>query len=510
MSTTQASATQVSARHIDAQQFAELAARGFNRIPVVREVLADFETPLSTYLKLAGGKYSYLFESVQGGEKWGRYSMIGLPCRTVIKVRGNQVCVETDGQLISEESHDDPFVFVEAFQKTFNVAPLLDVPGFGGGLVGYFSYDTVRYVEPGLGSAPGRDEIGTPEIVLMVSEEVVVFDNLRGTIALVCNADPSQDDAFDNVQQRLDELESALARPLSQPLIEQQASDDSTSQEQDFTSSFQQAPFENAVNRIKDYILAGDVMQVVLAQRMSVPFAGDPINAYRALRYLNPSPYMVFFNMEDHHIVSASPEILARVEDGLITVRPLAGTRKRGATEEEDLALEKELLADAKEIAEHLMLIDLSRNDSGRVSKTGSVTVPRKMFVERYSHVMHIASIVESQIREDKTALDVLKATLPVGTLSGAPKVRAMEIIDELEPVKRGVYGGAMGYIGWNGNMDMAIAIRTAVIKDQTLYVQAGAGVVADSVPRSEWEETMNKARAIFRAVALAERGLRL
>ncbi|MDP2379021.1 MAG: anthranilate synthase component I family protein, partial [Pseudohongiella sp.] len=271
-----------------------------------------------------------------------------------------------------------------------------------------------------------------------------------------------------------------------------------------------QAPFEKAVNSIKDYILAGDVMQVVLAQRMSVPFDGDPIHAYRALRYLNPSPYMVFFNMGDHHIVSASPEILARVEEGLITVRPLAGTRKRGATDEQDQALEQELLADAKEIAEHLMLIDLSRNDSGRVSKTGSVHVLKKMFVERYSHVMHIASIVESQMSDDKTALDVLKATLPVGTLSGAPKVRAMQIIDQLEPVKRGIYGGAMGYIGWGGNMDMAIAIRTAVIKDNTLYVQAGAGVVADSVPTLEWEETMNKARAIFRAVALAQKGLQL
>ncbi|MEC8860841.1 MAG: anthranilate synthase component I [Pseudomonadota bacterium] len=506
---TQQDVPAISARSLDESRFAQLAAQGYNRIPVVREVLADFETPLSTYLKLAGGEYTYLFESVQGGEKWGRYSMIGLPCRTVIKVRDHQVEVETDGKLVSSEIYDDPFVFVESFQKEYNVAPISDVPRFSGGLVGYFSYDTVRYVEPTLGAATGSDEIGTPEIVLMVSEEVVVFDNLRGTIAIVCNVDPSQPNAFNNAMKRLDDIESRLAQPLSQPIIEQQMPD-AQLQEQDFRSSFQQAPFESAVDSIKDYILAGDVMQVVLAQRMSVPFVGDPIHAYRALRYLNPSPYMVFFNMGDHHIVSASPEILARVEDGTITVRPLAGTRKRGQTEEEDKTLEQELLADAKEIAEHLMLIDLSRNDSGRVSKTGSVTVPKKMFVERYSHVMHIASIVESEMRDDKTALDVLKATLPVGTLSGAPKVRAMEIIDELEPVKRGVYGGAMGYIGWNGNMDMAIAIRTAVIKDQTLFVQAGAGVVADSVPRSEWEETMNKARAIFRAVALAQRGLKL
>jgi anthranilate synthase component 1 len=279
---------------------------------------------------------------------------------------------------------------------------------------------------------------------------------------------------------------------------------------QDYRLHFSQPDFEAAVNRIKEYIVAGDVMQVVIAQRMSVDFAGDPINVYRALRFLNPSPYMVFFDLGDHHVVSASPEILARVEDGKITVRPLAGTRKRGANEAEDQALEQELLADEKELAEHLMLIDLSRNDSGRVSKIGSVKVTRKMFVERYSHVMHIASIVESEIRDDCAALDVLKSTLPVGTLSGAPKVRAMEIIDELEPEKRGIYGGAMGYLGWNDNMDMAIAIRTAVIKDQTLYVQAGAGIVADSQPESEWEETQNKARAIVRALQMAQQGLKL
>lgn len=495
---------------MNAEQFRQLAAEGYNLIPVVREVLADFETPLSTYTKLADGVYTYLFESVQGGEKWGRYSIIGLPCRTVLRVVGNTVTVERDGDVIETHTSEDPFVFVTAFKARYRVAEIKNVPRFGGGLVGYFAYDSVRYVEPSLGSAPGSDEISTPDILLMVSEEVVVFDNLRGTIAIVCNTDPSAPDAWSRAQARLDDIEATLAKPLALPPAPELSASVAQSREQDFWSSFEQALFEKSVNKIKDYILAGDVMQVVLAQRMSVPFAGDPMQAYRALRYLNPSPYMVFFNMGDHHIVSASPEILARVEDGLITVRPLAGTRKRGQTEEEDLALEQELLADTKEIAEHLMLIDLSRNDSGRVSKTGSVTVPKKMFVERYSHVMHIASIVESEMRDDKTALDVLKATLPVGTLSGAPKVRAMEIIDELEPVKRGVYGGAMGYIGWGGNMDMAIAIRTAVIKNSTLYVQAGAGVVADSVPQLEWEETLNKARAIFRAVELAEQGLRL
>lgn len=493
-------------------EISALAVQGYNRIPLVRQVLADLDTPLSTYLKLGRGLHTYFFESVQGGEKWGRYSIIGLPCRTVLRVVGNVITVETDGVVVEQVERDDPFVFVDEFKQRYRVAPLQGQQRFSGGLVGYFGYDTVRYVEPGLGASRGEDDIGTPDILLMVSEEVVVFDNLQGTVSLIVNIDPGQADAHGIGQKRLDELEAALRLPMSaQPSASSQSiatrGAGQGMAETDFVSRFRQPDFEAGVERIKDYILAGDVMQVVIAQRMSIPFSGDPMNVYRALRFLNPSPYMVFFNMGDHHVVSASPEILARVEDRKITVRPLAGTRKRGTTEQEDLALEQELLADAKEIAEHLMLIDLSRNDSGRVSETGSVTVPRKMFVERYSHVMHIASIVESVMHEDRTALDVLKATLPVGTLSGAPKVRAMEIIDELEPVKRGIYGGAMGYLGWNGNMDMAIAIRTAVIKNDRLFVQAGAGVVADSVPRLEWEETMNKARAIFRAVELAQKG---
>ena len=486
------------------EQFKQLTDSGYNRIPVIREVLADTETPLSTYLKLGKGKHSYFFESVQGGEKWGRYSIIGLPCKTVIRAIGSKVQLEQDGEVVEELETDDPFEFVNEFKARHNVAPLPAGQRFAGGLVGYFAYDTVRYVETSIGEAKGTDVIQTPDILLMVSEEVIVFDNLRGTISLVINADTSAENALEDAWRRLDELTARLNEPVQIP-AHAEASKVSLD---DFRLHFRQEDFQKAVDRIKEYIVAGDVMQVVLAQRMSVDFDGDPIQVYRALRYLNPSPYMVFFDMGDHHVVSASPEILARVESGKITVRPLAGTRKRGATEAEDQALEEELLADEKEIAEHLMLIDLSRNDSGRVSKIGSVTVPRKMFVERYSHVMHIASIVESEMRDDKTALDVLKATLPVGTLSGAPKVRAMEIIDELEPEKRGIYGGAMGYLAWNDNMDMAIAIRTAVIKDGKLYVQAGAGIVADSVPESEWEETQNKARAIVRAVQLANDSL--
>ena len=489
------------------EQFRDLAGQGYNRIPLTREVLADLETPLSVYLKLASGPYSYFLESVQGGEKWGRYSIIGLPCHTVLKVSGHRFSIETQGTVTDARDSQDPFQDIAEFQQHYKIPELEGLPRFNGGLVGYFAYDTVRYVEHKVANTAPEDSVGTPDIVLMVSEEVVVFDNLRGTITLLVYVDPAQENAFEHGQARLDELNEALHKPLDptlfKPLPQSREVDEAS-----FVSSFGKEAYETAVEKIKDYIVAGDVMQVVLAQRMSIPFSGEAINVYRALRQLNPSPYMVYMDLEDFHIVSASPEILARVEDGHVTVRPLAGTRRRGRTEEEDLALEKELLADEKEIAEHLMLIDLSRNDAGRVSKTGSVKVTRKMFVERYSHVMHIASNVESALADDKTALDVLKATLPVGTLSGAPKVRAMEIIDEFEPVKRGVYGGAMGYLSWNGNMDMAIAIRTAVIKDQTLYVEAGAGIVADSEPRLEWKETMNKARALFSAVKLAEEGL--
>ena len=488
------------------EEFEHLASKGYNRVPLVREVLADTETPLSIYLKLGKGKHSYFFESVQGGEKWGRFSIIGLPCSTILRVSGNNVSVITDDIVQEEVETDDPFGFISDFKSRFNVAVTKNDHRFIGGLVGYFSYDAVRFVEPTIGPSLGIDEIKTPDILLMLSEEVVVFDNLRGTISFVINVDSEKLENYKLAQARLDQLQEMLKCSAPLPNSEKVESEGGN----EFQHHFDQESYETAVRRIKDYIAAGDVMQVVLAQRMSIDFLGDPVNVYRALRYLNPSPYMVFFDMGDHHIASSSPEILARVEAGKITVRPLAGTRKRGATESEDIALEEELLSDAKEIAEHLMLIDLSRNDSGRVSKIGTVKVPKKFVIERYSHVMHIASVVESEIRSDKSSLDVLQSTLPVGTLSGAPKVRAMQIINELEPEKRGVFGGAMGYLGWNDNMDMAIAIRTAVIKENKLYVQAGAGIVADSQPTMEWEETQQKARAIVHAVRLAENSLNL
>ncbi len=487
------------------EQFAQLAAAGYNRIPVMREVLADLDTPLSAYLKLADGPYSYLLESVQGGEKWGRYSMIGLPCRTVLKVDGHTVTIETDGDVVEQHQCDDPLDFIEQFQKRYKVAEPAQVPRFNGGLVGYFGYDTVRFIEPRLEPSVPHDDIGNPDILLMVSDEVLVFDNLSGKIIFICHVDPAVDDAFNNTQQRLDVLVEQLH---TGKIADLRVTEDQRLAEGDFESAFGQEGFEQAVDRIKEYILAGDAMQVVVSQRMTVPFDAPPLNLYRALRCLNPSPYMYYLNLDGFHIVGSSPEILAHLEDGQVTVRPIAGTRKRGQNEAQDLELEAELLADPKEIAEHLMLIDLGRNDAGRVSDIGSVKLTDKMMIERYSHVMHIVSNVQGTLKPGLGPIDVLRATLPAGTLSGAPKIRAMEIIDELEPVKRGVYGGAVGYISWNGNMDTAIAIRTAVIKDKRLYIQAGAGVVADSIPRMEWEETMNKGRAIFSAVAMVQNAL--
>ncbi|NIB39178.1 anthranilate synthase component I [Pseudomaricurvus alkylphenolicus] len=484
---------------MSSKQFDQLAREGYNRIPLVREVLADLDTPLSSYLKLAQGRYSYLFESVQGGEKWGRYSMLGLPARTVLKANGDHVVIETDGAIVEELTCEDPLTFVEQFQQRFKVPELEGLPGFNGGLVGYFGYDCVRYVEPKLKATQNQDTIGTPDILLMVSDEVLVFDNLAGRLVLLVHADPTEENAYQAACDRLDQLEARL-RGQTPATAEMKLSGESAREEQ-FNSSFGEDNFKDTVDRIKDYVLAGDTMQVVISQRLSIPFEAEPLNLYRALRSLNPSPYMYFLDLGDHHVVGSSPEILARLEDGQVTVRPIAGTRRRGHTEAEDLALEQDLVNDPKEIAEHLMLIDLGRNDCGRVAEVGSVRLTDKMVVERYSHVMHITSNVTGQVRPELTAMDVLRAALPAGTLSGAPKIRAMEIIDELESEKRGIYGGAVGYLSWNGNMDTAIAIRTAVIKDNRLYVQAGAGVVADSVPALEWKETMNKARAIFRAV---------
>ena len=491
---------------MNAEQFAAFAAQNsdINRIPLMREVLADLDTPLSTYLKLAGGSHSYLFESVQGGEKWGRYSIIGLPCKTILYVHGHEVTVSEAGHVVEQQQVDNPLVFIEGFQARYRVAPLAGLPKFTGGLVGYFGYDSVRYMEPRLGECPNPDTLGTPDILLMVSEEVVVFDNLSGKLFVIVHVDPRESDAFVKGRARLDELVAKLDDPAPRHVH----AESKAVNESDFISGFTRGGFEDAVRKAKEYIVEGDVMQVVLSQRLSIPFKARPLDLYRALRVLNPSPYMYYLDLEDFHVIGSSPEILVRLEDEEVTVRPIAGTRPRGKTEAEDLALEQSLLADPKECAEHLMLIDLGRNDTGRVAEIGSVKLTDKMIIERYSHVMHIVSNVTGRVNPGMSAMDVLRATFPAGTVSGAPKIRAMEIIDELEPIKRGVYSGAVGYLAWAGNMDTAIAIRTAVIKDEQLHIQAGAGIVYDSVPEKEWEETMNKARAIFRAVAMAEAGL--
>jgi len=483
------------------QEFDALVAQGYNRIPLMREVLADLDTPLSTYLKLADGPYSYLFESVQGGEKWGRYSMLGLPCKQVIRIHGNDITILIDGKVTETIQSEDPLSWIETLQQQFKVPEVTGLPRFNGGLVGYFGYDTIRYIEPKLANCPNPDPLGVPDILLMVSDEIVVFDNLSGKLYVIVHAEA---DGYVAAQTRLDQLINQLDEPIHLQAKAKAVKVD----EADFISGFTQDGYENAVTKAREYIRDGDAMQIVLSQRMSIPFSAPSLDLYRALRSLNPSPYMFYLQLDDFQVVGSSPEILTRLEDGEVTVRPIAGTRPRGKNETEDLALEKDLLADPKELAEHLMLIDLGRNDVGRIASTGSVELTEKMIIERYSHVMHIVSNVIGKLDKNMSAMDVLRATFPAGTVSGAPKIRAMEIIDELEPVKRGVYAGAVGYLAWNGNMDTAIAIRTAVIKNETLHIQAGAGIVYDSVPRNEWDETMNKGRAVFRAVAMAEAGL--
>jgi len=474
---------------------------------LIREILADLETPLSTYRKVANQPGTYLFESVTGGDKWGRYSIIGLPCHDIVKFHGTELTIETDGEITHRETIEKPLDWIEAYHASFEcdeLEGLTSKPRFTGGLVGYFGYETINYIEPEKFKDCLPDPLGTPDILLMVSEEVVVFDNLNGTAMVLVHINPDDPDASAAGENRLDEIEVLLRQP--RPLHEKKARQ--SIDESSFISGFGENSFMASVEKVRDYITAGDCMQVVLAQRMSTSFDAHPLDLYRALRMLNPSPYMYYLDLGEYQIVGSSPEILVRLEDETVTVRPIAGTRPRGSNEAEDAALEESLLSDPKELAEHLMLIDLGRNDAGRVAQTGTVKLTEKMIVERYSHVMHIVSNVTGRIKKGLSAIDVLRATFPAGTVSGAPKIRAMEIINELEPVKRGIYSGAVGYLSFNGNMDTAIAIRTAVIKDGELTIQAGAGVVYDSVPKSEWNETLNKARVVFRAAALAARGL--
>lgn len=490
-------------------QFDSLKAQGYNLIPVYRQRLADTETPLSVFARLKAHKQAYLFESVEGGENWARYSIIGLGESTVFSCNAGELTIKHADGAIEKQSCADPFQFIRDFQSQYKVptqADLPALPSFTGGLVGYFGYDAVRYIEPRLNNAPEADPVGLPDIWMMLSKTVIVFDNLKDTLFLIVHADANDADACSKAQAQLDELENMLAAPVSLQARKHAAPH--------FESLTGHDKFIESIAKVKEYIRAGDVMQVVPGHRMVSDFDGDPLQVYRALRHLNPSPYLFLVqgetldNGKPFHIVGSSPEILSRLENGIATVRPLAGTRPRGKTKEEDLALEQDLLSDEKEIAEHLMLIDLGRNDVGRVSKIGKVQVTDQMVIERYSHVMHIVSNVQAEVRDGVDALDVFKATFPAGTLSGAPKIRAMEIIDEVEPVKRGIFGGAVGYLGWHGEMDMSIAIRTCVIRENKVYVQAGAGVVYDSNPESEWNETQIKARAVIKAVELSSNGL--
>jgi len=493
------------------EEFLALAKQGFNRIPLVKEVLADLETPLSLYVKLTqafGQKNTYLLESVLGGERFGRFSFIGLPAKTVLRTVGTPAAPTTEvllNDVVIETNHDNPLDFVDAYFKRFMVAVQPGLPRFCGGLAGYFGYDTVRYIESRLARHSLPDELGVPDIQLMLTEELAVIDNVAGRIYLIVYADPSIAGSFEKGQARLQELFACLSKPVSMP-----ASLPSTKTE--LIRKFKAEDFEKAVLKTKEYILAGDCMQVVIGQRISKPFTDSPLALYRALRSLNPSPYMYFYDFGDLQVVGSSPEILVRQEQReaqkIVTIRPLAGTRPRGTTPEEDERLAKELLADPKEIAEHVMLIDLARNDVGRIAKTGSVKVTDSMSIEKYSHVQHIVSSVEGELLDNMSNMDVLRATFPAGTLSGAPKIRAMEIIDEMEIVKRGVYGGAVGYLSFSGDMDVAIAIRTGVIRNGVLHSQAGAGVVADSDPTAEWKETEAKARAVLMAADLVQGGL--
>ena len=473
------------------------------KIPVSREILVDMETPLSVYRKLANCSYSYLFESVEGGEKWARYSLIGLKANRVIKITKNTIEIHQDSKLSESFLAENPLDYIDELQKSYTLEEDPNLPKFNGGLVGYFSYDCVRFIEPKLSETAPPDTLGTPDALFMISEEVAVFDNLKNKLHLIILINSKEE--MESANQRLDELEEKLREPLGYQDFKKP---EKSISESDFISGFGEEDFKKSVLKAKKYIEDGDIMQVVCSQRMSLPFTADPVALYRSIRQLNPSPYMYYLNLDDFHIVGSSPEILARLEDNKVTVRPIAGTRRRGKDNKDDMVMEEEMVNDPKEIAQHLMLIDLGRNDVGKIAKPGSVEVTEKFGVERYSHVMHMVSNVEAELRDHSSAIDLFKATFPAGTVSGAPKIRAMEIIDEFEPVKRGIYGGAIGYLSWQGNMDMAIAIRTAVIKDEVLYIQAGGGWVADSIPELEWKESLNKGRAIFKAAELVQEKL--
>jgi anthranilate synthase component 1 len=492
-------------------EFKALAAQGYNRIPLLGEALADLDTPLGLYLKLTDPSdraMSFLLESVVGGERFGRYSFIGLPARTVVRSRGTNIEVVRDGEVV-ETADGDPLEFVRQFKARYRVSMKPGMPRFCGGLAGYLGYDIVRFIEPKIGKVDKPDPVGVPDLLLMVVDELAIIDNVSSTLYLLVYADPTQPEAYARARSRLRELRRRLTMPALAP-EERSPQPGEPAAATPIERPFAKADYLATVLKAKEHIVAGDLMQVQIGQVLRKPFGHSPLSLYRALRTINPSPYMYYYDFGGFHVVGASPEILVRHDMAprpMVTLRPIAGTRKRGMTPEDDERLAAELLADPKERAEHLMLIDLARNDVGRIAKTGTVRVTEQMGIEKYSHVMHIVSNVEGELEREMDAIDVLRATFPAGTLTGAPKVRAMELIEQMEPTKRGIYGGACGYLSYSGEMDVAIAIRTGVLKDGMLNVQAAAGVVYDSVPESEWQETEAKARAVLRAAEIVEAG---
>jgi len=485
---------------INKEQFQQYADQGFNIIPVAKDVHLDDVTPLTIYSQISNKSNTFLLESVEGGETWAQYSIVGLDCLDTIKVTGNTIETKT-GDQISSFISDNPLDEIQELISGLKTPEIKDLPRFYGGYVGFFAYESAKYAEKRIADLVNKDskfDEHMPEIFLVKAEKLIVYDNTDQSIQIIFNVDPSKT----SYEEALDAIEKIGSLLNSEDTI----FDDTfktPSGEMAFNSNFEKDDYIKAVGLVKNYIEEGDVMQVVLAQDFSQDFQNDPFDLYRALRQLNPSPYMYYLDFDECQIVGASPEILVRLEEDKVTLRPIAGTRKRGSNTEEDLANEKDLLTDPKEIAEHLMLIDLGRNDVGRVSEMGTVQVTDKMIVEKYSHVMHIVSNVTGTLSKDLDAIDALKASLPAGTLSGAPKIRAMQIINELEPSSRGIYGGAIGYISWNGNIDTAIAIRTAVIKDNVIHVGAGAGIVADSIPENEWLECKQKAKVFLDAMEM-------
>ena len=485
---------------INKEQFQQYADQGFNIIPVSKDVHLDDVTPLTIYSQISNKSNTFLLESVEGGETWAQYSIVGLDCLDTIKVTGNTIETKT-GDQISSFISDNPLDEIQELISGLKTPEIKDLPRFYGGYVGFFAYESAKYAEKRIADLVNKDskfDEHMPEIFLVKAEKLIVYDNTDQSIQIIFNVDPSKT----SYEEALDAIEKIGSLLNSEDTI----FDDTfktPSGEMAFHSNFEKDDYIKAVGLVKNYIEEGDVMQVVLAQDFSQDFQNDPFDLYRALRQLNPSPYMYYLDLDECQIVGASPEILVRLEEDKLTLRPIAGTRKRGSNTDEDLANEKDLLTDPKEIAEHLMLIDLGRNDVGRVSEMGTVQVTDKMIVEKYSHVMHIVSNVTGTLSKDLDAIDALKASLPAGTLSGAPKIRAMQIINELEPSSRGIYGGAIGYISWNGNIDTAIAIRTAVIKDNVIHVGAGAGIVADSIPENEWLECKQKAKVFLDAMEM-------